>query len=71
MDLHMAYRLFSDLCLFYKKFQGIKENDAASWRELVQEAGQIKEKYRNGFCDSVILVIVNELNKYGGMNYEC
>lgn len=71
MDLHMAYRLFSDLWLFYKKFQGIKENDAASWRELVQEAGQIKEKYRNEFCDSLILVIVNELNKNGGMNYEC
>ena len=47
MDLRIAYRMFSDLWLFYKKFQGIKENDPASWRELVQEAGQIKEKYRS------------------------
>ena len=70
MDLRIAYRMFSDLWLFYKKFQGIKENDPASWRELVQEAGQIKEKYQNEFCNSLILVIVNEINKNGGKIYE-
>ena len=70
MDLHMAYKMFSDLWLFYKKFQGIKENDPASWRELVQEAGQIKEKYRSEFCNSLLLVIVNEINKNGGKIYE-
>ena len=70
MDLRIAYRMFSDLWLFYKRFRGIKENDAASWRELVQEAGQIKEKYQNEFCNSLLLVIVNELNKNGGKIYE-
>ena len=69
MEVKQAYGMFSDLWKFYNKFEAINKDDTVSWHKLAQEAGQIKEKYQNEFCDNLILVIVTELNKNGGKNY--
>ena len=41
------WNIWADCCSLHKKFHGTSETDDTKWTELINEAGNIRNKYKN------------------------
>ena len=61
----LYWSAWADCCSLHKKFYGIGENDTAAWEAVLQEAKNVRDKYKNSdsgkFAESMVLLIVSEL----------
>lgn len=61
------WTIWADCCKLHKHFYSIKENDDAAWSNLMKEAGNIRNKYKNhpegNFAEKVVLLVSSEIDK--------
>lgn len=59
------WSIWGDCCQLHKKFYGITEEDTAAWEKLLEEAGKIRNKYKNTpegiFAEKMVLLVAAEL----------
>ena len=60
MKTEFAY--FGEAWNFFKRFYEVQDTEHY-WDEVVQEAGQIIEKYNQPLCKAVVLAILDELDR--------
>ena len=60
MKIEFAY--FGEAWNFFKKFYEVQDSNPY-WDSVVQEAGQIIEKYHQPLCKAVVLAIIDELER--------
>ena len=60
MKTEFAY--FGEAWNFFKRFYEVQDTERY-WDEVVQEAGQIIEKYNQPLCKAVVLAILDELDR--------
>ena len=61
-QMKTEFSYFSEAWNFFKKFYETSESDEY-WDAVVQEAGAIVQKYDSPLCKTVILGIIDELER--------
>nr|UVN04559.1 MAG: hypothetical protein [Bacteriophage sp.]UVY17296.1 MAG: hypothetical protein [Bacteriophage sp.]UWD54646.1 MAG: hypothetical protein [Bacteriophage sp.]UWF86771.1 MAG: hypothetical protein [Bacteriophage sp.] len=61
------WNIWADCCSLHKKFHGTSETDDTKWTELINEAGNIRNKYKNlqegDFAEQMVLLVSSEISR--------
>lgn len=59
------WNVWADVYRVHKTFYGIREEDTVRWENLLEEAGKIRNKYKNTpegiFAEKMVLLVAAEL----------
>lgn len=62
MTIKEDYEMFSDIWKFYRKYREVKD-DGDYWKQLINEADMICRKYNTRLCKSLLLDVLDEVER--------
>ena len=62
MTIKEDYEMFSDIWKFYLKYREVKD-DGDYWKQLINEADMIYRKYNTRLCKSLLLDVLDEVER--------